>query len=112
MIDWSRVEELVSEIGAEDFGEVVELFLEEVDTAVSDLLAKQDPRAVQQTLHLIKGCAWNLGFDELGRLCAGQEQAIGADSNESIADLAQVYAQSRAAFLEGLAARQIAAPAA
>ena len=30
MIDWPRVKELKDEIGAEDFGEVVDLFLEEV----------------------------------------------------------------------------------
>jgi hypothetical protein len=32
MIDWDRVQELRDEIGAEAFGEVVELFLEEVTT--------------------------------------------------------------------------------
>ena len=34
MIDWTRVNELVDEIGTEDFGEVVELFLMEVDHAI------------------------------------------------------------------------------
>ena len=31
MIDWDRVQELREEVGAEEFAEVIELFLEEVD---------------------------------------------------------------------------------
>ena len=31
MIDWNRVAALREEVGAEDFDEVVELFLQEVD---------------------------------------------------------------------------------
>ena len=34
MIDWASVSELRDEVGAEDFDEVVELFLEEVDEAI------------------------------------------------------------------------------
>ena len=37
MIDWARVSELRHEVGAEDFDEVVELFLEEVDEAIAAL---------------------------------------------------------------------------
>ena len=35
MIDWERVRELRSEIGADDFAEVVEMFLSEADEAVT-----------------------------------------------------------------------------
>ena len=45
MIDWERVSELIDEIGAEDFGEVVELFLDEVDNAIQ-LLANANGDAV------------------------------------------------------------------
>ena len=34
MIDWARVAEFYDEVGAEDFDEVVELFLEEVVEAM------------------------------------------------------------------------------
>ena len=37
MIDWARVSELRDEVGAEDFDEVVELFLEEVEEAIAAL---------------------------------------------------------------------------
>ena len=32
LVDWARIYELRSEIGAEDFSDVVDLFLEEVET--------------------------------------------------------------------------------
>lgn len=37
MIDWERVAELQSEIGADGFGEVLELFLDEVEGVVMRL---------------------------------------------------------------------------
>ena len=37
MIDWSRVSELREEVGEEDFAEVVELFLDEVDGVIGTL---------------------------------------------------------------------------
>ena len=43
MIDWTRVEELRNEIGPEDFAEVAELFLMEVEDTLSRLgTAKND----------------------------------------------------------------------
>lgn len=112
MIDWARVEELITEIGADDFCEVVELFLEEVDAAMSNLDAENDPKTALQTLHFVKGCAWNLGFGELGQLCAQHERAEQVTSQDTKIKLKQVYAASRIAFLDGLEARSINAPAA
>ena len=37
MIDWTRVDELRNEVGNDDFLEVAELFLEEVDEVISRL---------------------------------------------------------------------------
>ena len=37
MIDWPRVKELREEVGAEGFGEVVDLFIEEVEEVISKL---------------------------------------------------------------------------
>jgi HPt (histidine-containing phosphotransfer) domain-containing protein len=109
MIDWTRVDELVSEIGPDDFGDVVELFLEEVDTAMNGLCTSEN---LQNRLHLIKGCAWNLGFTALGQICAAEEAAGGLLSQNRIEYLRETYAKSRAAFMEGLSVRSISAPAA
>ncbi|MDJ0858526.1 MAG: Hpt domain-containing protein [Dinoroseobacter sp.] len=112
MIDWTRVEELIAEIGAEDFGEVVELFLEEVDAAMEALDNILDPTTGSRTLHLVKGCAWNLGFAALGKRCAILE-TNGVQINPQVAqDLRTVYATSRTALKEGLNARNIIVDAA
>ena len=74
MIDWSRVEELHSEIGAEDFGEIVALFMAEVDGAVEVLeKCSSDPRVVEEQMHFLKGASLNLGFEALSTLCARGE---------------------------------------
>ena len=45
MIDWDRVSELRDEVGAEDFLEVVEMFLdevnEEIDTITAEMTAQE-----------------------------------------------------------------------
>ena len=98
MIDWDRVLELRNEVGAADFGEVVDLFLEEVDDAMMAL----DPGATgPDDLHFLKGCALSLGFRAVSALCQALEtRADGAPATpEDVAALRQAYAQSRAEFL-------------
>nr|NIQ96167.1 Hpt domain-containing protein [Desulfuromonadales bacterium] len=51
MIDWNQVRNLCDEIGAEDFGDVVALFLADTDAAIDGLVA-DDRLAVQ--LHYLK----------------------------------------------------------
>ena len=76
MIDWSRVEELRDEIGAEDFDEVVELFLSEVEDRIDLALTKAESESFEEDLHFLKGSALNLGFDQFAQLCdAGEQQA-------------------------------------
>ncbi|MGY6411232.1 MAG: Hpt domain-containing protein [Alkalilacustris sp.] len=104
MIDWDRVRELRSEVGAEDFAEVVELFLSEVDDATARLAAGPDRSRLQDDLHFIKGSAYNLGFDRLGTLCAaGEQQAAAGNADQVDLDaLLECYAASRRAFVDGL----------
>ena len=76
MIDWSRVEGLRDEIGAEDFDEVVELFLSEVEDRIDVALTKAESESFEGDLHFLKGSALNLGFDQFAQLCgAGEQQA-------------------------------------
>lgn len=73
MIDWARIEELRFEIGEEGFGEVVDIFLDEVAETMADLvnLPKGSDRAAR--LHFLKGSALNLGFAELAQMCKTAE---------------------------------------
>lgn len=101
MIDWSRVNELVEEIGAEDFDEVVTLFLEEVGSAITALeAAAANPVVVEEQMHFLKGAALNLGFESLAQLCMKGEKAAGANRPEVVspAEVRKCFAASSALF--------------
>ena len=102
MIDWTRVEELRAEIGCEDFAEVVELFLDEVDGIVARLQRAPDPARYEDDLHFLKGSAWNLGFRAFGALCQDGERrsAAGNATSVDIGAIVASYLASRAVFLE------------
>ena len=51
MIDWARVSELRDEVGAEDYDDVVELFLEEVDEAIVALRDLTDFSELEPQCH-------------------------------------------------------------
>ena len=106
MIDWSRVDELRDEIGAEDFAEVVELFLEEVDEIVERLTQAPDPARYREDMHFLKGSALNLGFRTFATHCADGEQMAAAGDCGTI-DLGTVldsYRASKAEFIAQLKA--------
>lgn len=103
MIDWQRVNELRDEIGPEDFGEVVELFLEEVETVIETLRAG-NRTGLEQQLHFLKGSALNLGFSEFAALCLKGERDSAAGQSDAV-DLAEILAafdQSKVDFLSKL----------
>lgn len=103
MIDWARVAELRDEIGAEDFVEVVLLFLEEADEVVAKLPGCADAASLEAALHFLKGSALNLGFRTLARLCQdGERLAATGDTTIDRAAVAQAYDASKAEFDAGL----------
>lgn len=107
LINWNKVTELRDEIGAEDFDEVVELFLEEVEAAIAQLGAES--RSVEHDLHFLKGSALNLGFSQFSELCRAGEAAAAA-GNAACVDLqavARSYQVSKESFL-GELTRQLA----
>lgn len=106
MIDWDRVEELREEIGAEDFGEVVDLFLDEVEEVIERLRAGPDMANLEADLHFLKGGALNLGFRAFSQLCQAGEAAAAAGKAETV-DLNAIlssFAESKDVFAEKLAA--------
>lgn len=105
MIDWSRVNELVDEIGPEDFQEVLELFLMEVDAAIVQLEeAAGDPQGVEAQMHFLKGSALNLGFEAMAQLCLqGEKAAAGGDADTvTAAQVRDTYEASRDMFQSDL----------
>ena len=104
MINWDRVTELRDEIGAEDFDEVVEIFLEEVEEEITKLRSVTDTDTLESPLHFLKGSALNLGFAAFSELCQSGETAAAAGQGDTI-DLTEIlscYATSKAEFLSSL----------
>jgi HPt (histidine-containing phosphotransfer) domain-containing protein len=105
MIDWSRVEQLQDEVGLEDFGEVVDLFLEEVEETLGILGQSVPDSDLEGHMHFLKGSALNLGFADLSQLCRDGEREAANGHSERI-DLSAIlacYTASKAAFLSRLA---------
>ncbi|WP_306004858.1 Hpt domain-containing protein [Aquicoccus porphyridii] len=107
MIDWTKVDELRNDIGEEDFDEVVDLFLEEVEDAMEKLRAGLPVDKLECCLHFLKGSALNLGFSNFSELCAKGEAAaaIGNHGSIDLCEVIQTYDASKATFLKTLADR-------
>ena len=102
MIDWDRVRELRSEIGPDDFDEVVSLFLEEADEAIARLSLGGGAKALAADLHFLKGAALNLGFDTLSALCQDGERRAGVgDLSVDLEAVRDAYATCRGEFEDG-----------
>ncbi len=104
MINWNRVSELRDEVGQEDFDEVVELFLDEVETAIANLGDELDADALASLLHFLKGSALNLGFEKFAKLCAAREKSASNGQNDKcdLEEIRQCYQSSRTEFITQL----------
>ncbi len=104
MIDWERVDELRDEVGADEFGEVVDIFLEEVDEVIDRLRQSPDPASYEADMHFLKGSALNLGFAALAALCSeGERQAATGDATSvDVGAVIDSYGASKAEFLSHL----------
>jgi HPt (histidine-containing phosphotransfer) domain-containing protein len=103
MIDWDRVQELKNEIGEDDFAEVAEMFMAEVEEVIGRLRTAPDPATYEEDLHFLKSSAVNLGFSHLANLCQGGERRAAAGEADSV-DLGPIfsaYDASKATFLAG-----------
>jgi HPt (histidine-containing phosphotransfer) domain-containing protein len=104
MIDWSRIKNLRDEVGAEDFDEVVEIFIEEVAEVIERLRHAPQVDTLGDDLHALKGSALNLGFTAFSDLCQTGETLAAHNRAEDIAlePILDCYDLSRTAFLSGL----------
>ena len=104
MIDWKRVITLRDEVGAEDFNEVVDLFLEEVDEVIPRLTTHQDSIALAADLHFLKGSAQGLGFLAFSDLCQTGETQCSSDAAQQvdISAILECYADSKLLFADQL----------
>lgn len=101
MIDWSVTSELLNDIGAEDFAEVVEIFLADADRMVEGL---RHGDTLEAQLHELKGAALAIGLRALAMLCQRSEDmaAAGLGHMVDLTHVSQCYRLSRDAFLDRL----------
>jgi len=100
-IDWDRVQELKDEIGEDDFSDIVEIFLAEVDEKIDGLRNGLDVSELEASLHFLKGSALNLGFEEFSSLCQRGESSASQSDYDSI-DLNVIltsYSESKTEFI-------------
>ena len=102
MINWIRVRELRDEIGADDFAEVVLMFLQEADDVVARMRDGVTPGSGGGDLHFLRGAALNLGFRAIANLCHEGECRAKAGLPVDLAAIADHYATVRATFIAGL----------
>jgi HPt (histidine-containing phosphotransfer) domain-containing protein len=102
VIAWGRVNELRDEIGANDFDEVVALFLEEADAVILRISPVAGAKALECDLHFLKGAALNLGFSDFANFCQdGERRAAVGDLDVDLAQLCASYQASKRAFALG-----------
>ncbi|SMH44839.1 Hpt domain-containing protein [Maritimibacter sp. HL-12] len=101
MIDWERVRELKEEIGEDDFAEVAEMFMNEVEEVIGRLQNEPNPADYEADLHFLKSSALNLGFARLASLCQeGEHRSASGDAGRvELAPIFACYAASKAAFI-------------
>lgn len=107
MIDWSHVDGLRIDL-AEGFDELVEVFLDEVDSAMARLSPDLAPGQMASDLHFLKGAALNLGFTAFADLCSQGEIRAGRGGRVETAPIREIFSASRRAFVQGLAERRAA----
>lgn len=96
MIDWNRVQELRDEVGEDAFGEVLDLFLEEVDEVMNRLHEAPDLGCLPADLHFVRGSALNLGLKEFCAICQGLEHRLARGEPVELDVLLHSYAESKA----------------
>lgn len=107
MIDWTRIAQLRRDIGEDDFDEVIEIFVDEVEGIIDGLRDAVSPEQIADDLHSLKGSASNLGFTAVAQICStGAARAQSLDQGGfDLAELLQTYELSKACFLDGIAAK-------
>ena len=73
-----------NDVGRDDFDEVVELFLEEVDAHLARFNTTADQGQLAEDLHFLKGSALNLGFVQLSDLCQAGEHALKTGNKDRV----------------------------
>lgn len=107
MINWTQINTLRAETGADGFDEIIELFMQEMQQAIDGLTPRNDRIRLEADLHFIKGSAATLGFHALADVCQSGEIAAAkgwADAVDLDA-IVQAFYASKTMFTEHISHR-------
>lgn len=96
MIDMDRIEELRAEIGAEDLGLIISMFLDEARATLDALPSELQRQERSRAAHFLRSGALNIGFRGVAELAARLEGGDGADAPRIVHALRDALARSRA----------------
>ena len=109
MIDWTRIEALRDEVGAEALPEIVALFLDETGEAVDGLraivsgaAAPAEAPGMAARMHFLAGSAGQLGLTRMRALAAGAESAARDGQAVDPAPVVAAYDAARAELVARL----------
>jgi HPt (histidine-containing phosphotransfer) domain-containing protein len=104
MIDWVQVNTLRDDVGKDEFEEIVEIFIDEVEDVIERLRATPDLKTLGDDLHFLKGSALNLGFSTFSEHCQRGEanSAAGRADQVDIPALLMAYDASKGKFIAEL----------
>jgi HPt (histidine-containing phosphotransfer) domain-containing protein len=101
MIDWNQVEILRNDVGPDAFGEIIDLFLDEVETTVAKLVENPKVDELEDDMHFLKGSALNLGFQQFSVMCQTGEtmSADGRGGDVNLPAIIDCFYSSKTAFM-------------
>lgn len=101
MIDWAQVKSLRDDVGSDEFQEIIELFLEEVEEVITKLRDHPDITTLESDMHFLKGSALNLGFSSFSQMCLHGEKmsANGNAIDVNIPELLTCFDTSKSTFM-------------
>ena len=101
LLDHGRLKEMIEDFGSDVFQEILVEFYKDVENALTLLTSAVntgEPDEVKKILHLIKGCASNLGATGLVDLCEQMKLDIEQNlesSNTGVGKFDEVFAETR-----------------
>lgn len=101
MIDWVQVNSLRDDVGKDDFAEIIDIFIDEVEGVIEKLRNVPDLNTLGDDLHFLKGSALNLGFSDFSEQCQLGEtnSAAGHADQVDISAIIAAYDSSKTKFI-------------
>ncbi|MEL6952643.1 MAG: Hpt domain-containing protein [Pseudomonadota bacterium] len=94
MIDWERVAELQEEIGEEDFAEIGQVFVEEIQEKLAEITSAPDQNPAD--FHFLRGSAANLGLTDFAQACKEAELSCKSGATADTAALVALFEEALA----------------